>query len=142
MIKNLEILVLTLLLSSTTFSQKDTNKICFDYKTAQKIAEDLTKGDAAIEELKKTQKLVGQLQETIVGKDSVINDFKSKDSICDQQNKINLEAKNKQANVITGLEKDVSNLTKENENLRTGLKWIGGGFLGTLISLLTFAMAK
>jgi wobble nucleotide-excising tRNase len=142
MIKNLGILLFTLLLSSTTFSQKDTNKICFDYKTAQKIAADLVKGDAAVEELKKTQKLVGQLQETIVEKDSVINDFKSKDSVCDQQIKIHVEAQNKQTNVITGLEKDVSNLTKENENLRTGLKWIGGGFLGTLISLLTFAMAK
>ena len=102
----------------------------------------MVKGDAAVEELKKTQKLVGQLQETIVEKDSVINDFKSKDSVCDQQIKIHVEAQNKQTNVITGLEKDVSNLTKENENLRTGLKWIGGGFLGTLISLLTFAMAK
>ena len=142
MIKNLGILVLTLLLSSTTFSQKDTNKICFDYKTAQKIAEDLTKGDAAVEELKKTQKLVGQLQETIVGKDSVINDYKSKDSICDKQIKIHVEAQNKQSNVITGLEKDVSNLTKENENLKTGIKWLGGGFVGMLISLLTFTMIK
>jgi len=142
MIKNLGTLVLTLLLSSTTFSQKDTNKICFDYKTAQKIAEDLTKGDAAVEELKKTQKLVGQLQETIVRKDSVINDYKAKDSICDQQNKINLEAKNKQTNVIIGLEKDVTNLTRENENLKTGVKWLGGGFVGILISFFTFALVK
>lgn len=142
MIKNLRILIILLLLSSTTFSQKDTNKICFDYKTAQKIAADLVKGDAAIEELNKTQKLVGQLQETIIEKDSVINDYKVKDSICDQQNRINLEAKNKQANIITGLEKDVTNLTRENENLKTGIKWVGGGFLGILISFLTFTIVK
>ncbi len=85
MIKNLKILTITLLLSSTTFSQKDTSKVCFDYKTAQKIAVDLVKGDAAIEELGKTQKLVTQLKEKIVEKDSIISDYKTKDSVCIEQ---------------------------------------------------------
>ena len=72
MIRKLKTLVITLLLSSTTFSQKDTSKICFDYKIAQSIITDLVKGDAAIEELKKTQELVLQLNETIIEKNITI----------------------------------------------------------------------
>ena len=40
------------------------------------------------------------------------------------------------------LEKDKDKLITENNNLKTGLKWVGGGFVGTLISLLTIALVK
>ena len=142
MIKNLKILTILLLLSSTTFSQKDTSKVCFDYKTAQKIAVDLVKGDAAIEELGKTQKLVTQLKEKIVEKDSVIYDYKTKDSVCIEQNKTHYDIQSKQTNIITGLEKDVTTLTTQNNNLKKGVKWLGGGFLGTLVALLTLSFVK
>lgn len=142
MIKKLKILVTTLLLSSTIFSQKDTNKICFDYKTAQKIATDLTKGDAAIKELEKIQKLVSQLNKTIIEKDSVINDYIKKDNVCIKQVTTFNELKQKQTNIITGLEKDIESLKRENENLKTGIKWVGGGFVGVLISLLTLSLVK
>ena len=142
MIKNLKILLPTLLLSLTTFSQKDTCKICFDYKTAQKIAVDLVKGDAAIEELGKTQKLVTQLNEKIVEKDSIISDYKVKDSVCIQQNKTHYDIQLKQTNIITGLEKDVTTLTTQNNNLKKGLKWVSGGFLGSLTALLILLSIK
>lgn len=142
MIKNLKILIILLLLSSTTFSQKDTSKVCFDYKTAQKIAVDLVKGDAAIEELGKTQKLVTQLNEKIVEKDSIIFDYKTKDSVCIEQNKTHYDIQSKQTNIITGLEKDVTTLTTQNNNLKKGVKWLGGGFLGTLVALLTLSFVK
>ena len=44
--------------------------------------------------------------------------------------------------VITGLEKDVANLTTQNTNLKKGIRWVAGGFLGTLISFLTFSLVK
>lgn len=125
-----------------TFSQNDINKICFDEPTAKKIAADLVKGDSAKAELEKTQKLVKQLNEKIVEKDSVIRDYVKKDTNYINQVKSYAEIKEKQSVLVTGLEKDKEKLITENNNLKTGLKWLGGGFLGTLISLLTFALVK
>ena len=122
MIKKLKILLPILLLSLTTFSQKDTSKVCFDYKTAQKIATDLVKGDAAVEELGKTQKLVFQLNEKIVEKDSVILFYIKKDTNYINQVKSYAEIKEKQSILVTGLEKDKDKLITENNNLKTGLK--------------------
>jgi len=126
----------------TIFSQSDINKICFDHKTAQKIAADLVKGDSAKAELQKTQKLVLQLNQTIVEKDSVINDYIKKDSTCIKQVATFNELKQKQTSIITGLEKDVESFKRENKNLKTGVKWLGGGFVGVLISLLTLSLVK
>jgi len=126
----------------TIFSQNDINKICFDQSTAKKIAADLVKGDSAKAELEKTQKLVKQLNEKIVEKDSVIRDYVKKDTNYITQVKSYAEIKEKQSVLVTGLEKDKEKLITENNNLKTGLKWLGGGFLGTLISLLTFALVK
>jgi len=142
MIKKLKILTISLLLSLTSFSQTDTSKICFDYKIAQRIASDLVRGDKAIAELEETNNLVFQLKETIVQKDSVINVYIQKDSICQKQNQLNFDIQQKQKNIISGLEKDVENLKRENQNLRTGIKWVGGGFVGVLASFIIFAMIK
>ena len=135
-------MLITLLLNLTIFSQNDINKICFDQSTAKKIAADLVKGDSAKAELEKTQKLVKQLNEKIVEKDSVIRDYIKKDTNYINQVKSYAEIKEKQSVLVTGLEKDKEKLITENNNLKTGLKWLGGGFLGTLISLLTFALVK
>ena len=135
-------MLITLLLNLTIFSQNDINKICFDQSTAKKIAADLVKGDSAKAELEKTQKLVKQLNEKIVEKDSVIRDYVKKDTNYITQVKSYAEIKEKQSVLVTGLEKDKEKLITENNNLKTGLKWLGGGFLGTLISLLTFALVK
>ena len=142
MVKKLGILLITLLPNLTIFSQNDINKICFDQSTAKKIAADLVKGDSAKAELEKTQKLVKQLNEKIVEKDSVIRDYVKKDTNYINQVKSYAEIKEKQSVLVTGLEKDKEKLITENNNLKTGLKWVGGGFLGTLISLLTFALVK
>jgi hypothetical protein len=126
----------------TIFSQNDINKICFDQPTAKKIAADLVKGDSAKAELEKTKKLVFQLNEKIVEKDSVILFYIKKDTNYINQVKNYAEIKEKQSILVTGLEKDKDKLITENNNLKTGLKWVGGGFVGTLISLLTFALVK
>jgi ribosomal protein L4 len=126
----------------TIFSQNDINKVCFDQSTAKKIAADLVKGDSAKVELDKTKKLVLQLNEKIVEKDSVILFYIKKDTNYINQVKSYAEIKEKQSILVTGLEKDKDKLITENNNLKTGLKWVGGGFVGTLISLLTFALVK
>ena len=135
-------MLITLLLNLTIFSQNDINKVCFDQSTAKKIAADLVKGDSAKVELDKTKKLVLQLNEKIVEKDSVILFYIKKDTNYINQVKSYAEIKEKQSILVTSLEKDKEKLITENNNLKTGLKWIGGGFVGTLISLLTFALVK
>lgn len=135
-------MLITLLLNLTSFSQNDINKVCFDQSTAKKIAADLVKGDSAKVELDKTKKLVLQLNEKIVEKDSVILFYIKKDTNYINQVKSYAEIKEKQSILVTGLEKDKDKLITENNNLKTGLKWVGGGFVGTLISLLTFALVK
>ena len=135
-------MLITLLLNLTIFSQNDINKVCFDQSTAKKIAADLVKGDSAKVELDKTKKLVLQLNEKIVEKDSVILFYIKKDTNYINQVKSYAEIKEKQSILVTGLEKDKEKLITENNNLKTGLKWVGGGFVGTLISLLTFALVK
>jgi len=126
----------------TIFSQNDINKVCFDQSTAKKIAADLVKGDSAKAELEKTKKLIFQLNEKIVEKDSVILFYIKMDTNYINQVKSYAEIKEKQSILVTGLEKDKEKLITENNNLKTGLKWVGGGFVGTLISLLTFALVK
>ena len=142
MVKKLGILLITLLLNLTIFSQSDINKICFDRKTAQKIAIDLVKGDSAKAELDKTKKLVSQLNEKIVEQDSTIKAYIKKDTNYITQIKAYADIKEKQSVINKGLEKDVEKLKTENENLKTGIKWVGGGFLGVLISLLTLSLVK
>ena len=135
-------MLITLLLNLTIFSQNDINKVCFDQSTAKKIAADLVKGDSAKAELEKTKKLVFQLNEKIIEKDSIILFYIKKDTNYINQVKSYAEIKEKQSILVTGLEKDKEKLVIENNNLKTGLKWVGGGFVGTLISLLTFALVK
>ena len=72
MLTKLKILIVLLLLSLTSFSQKDTSRICFSYSKAKQIAIDLVRGDSAITELKITNKLVWQLNEKISTQDSTI----------------------------------------------------------------------
>ena len=114
MVKKLGILITTLLLSSTIFSQKDTSKICFDYKVAKQIALDLTKGDSAKAELEVTKDLVKKLNGKIAEQDSVIKIYVKKDTNYLSQVKTYSDIQEKKSVIIAGLEKDVTNLTDKN----------------------------
>jgi hypothetical protein len=48
----------------------------------------------------------------------------------------------KQKTIITGLEGDVAKLTSKNERLKKGLKWLGGGFVASLLSVVTLVTIK
>ena len=142
MLTKLKILIVLLLLSLTSFSQKDTSKICFSYSKAKQIAIDLVRGDSAITELKITNKLVWQLNEKISTQDSTITLY-----IVKEQNYISQinnydKISTKKDEIITGLEKDVAKLTKKNNNLKSGLKYLGGGFVASILTIITLTLIK
>ena len=142
MLTKLKILIVLLLLSLTSFSQKDTSKICFSYSKAKQIAIDLVRGDSAITELKITNKLVWQLNEKISTQDSTITLYITKEqnyiSQINNYDKISI----KKDEIITGLEKDVTKLTKKNNRLKTGLKYLGGGFVASILTIITLIAIK
>ena len=142
MLTKLKILIVLLLLSLTSFSQKDTSKICFSYSKAKQIAIDLVRGDSAIAELKITNKLVWQLNEKISTQDSTITLYIAKEqnyiSQINNYDKISI----KKDEIITGLEKDVVQLTKKNNRLKSGLKYLGGGFVASILTIITLTLIK
>ena len=142
MLKKLKILLPILLLSSITFSQKDTSKVCFSYDIAKMVAIDLVRGDSAIAELEKAYELIYSLNQKTFRQDSIIQDFIKKDTnyIIQIQNYIKIDKE--QYSIISGLEDDVSTLQKSNNRLKKGLKWLGAGFAATLVSLLTLITLK
>ena len=142
MLTKLKILIVLLLLSLTSFSQKDTSRICFSYSKAKQIAIDLVKGDSAIAELKITNKLVWQLNEKISTQDSTITLYIAKEQNYISQINNYDKISTKKDEIITGLEKDVTKLTKKNNRLKSGLKYLGGGFVASILTIITLTLIK
>ena len=142
MLTKLKILIVLLLLSLTSFSQKDTSRICFSYSKAKQIAIDLVRGDSAITELKITNKLVWQLNEKISTQDSTITLYIAKEQNYISQINNYDKISTKKDEIITGLEKDVTKLTKKNNRLKTGLKYLGGGFVASILTIITLTLIK
>jgi len=142
MLTKLKILIVLLLLSLTSFSQKDTSKICFSYSKAKQIAIDLVRGDSAIAELKIINKLVWQLNEKISTQDSTITLYITKEQNYISQINNYDKISTKKDEIITGLEKDVTKLTKKNNRLKTGLKYLGGGFVASILTIITLIAIK
>lgn len=142
MATKLRILIVLLLLSLTSFSQKDTSKICFPYSKAKQIAIDLVRGDSVLAELKLTNKLVWQLNEKISTQDSIITLYIAKEqnyiSQINNYDKIII----KKDEIITGLESDVTKLSRKNNRLKSGLKFLGGGFVASVLVIVTLIAIK
>lgn len=131
-----------LILSSSSFSQTVTDKICFSHDKARAIAIDLTRGDSAIAELRVVNKMVWQLNEKIDAKDSTINIYIAKEKNYLAQTATYEKVIAVQDTVIKGLEKDVTDLTRKNTNLKRGVKWLGGGFVASVLVILTLTLVK
>ena len=131
-----------LILSSNSFSQIDTNRICFSYNKAKSIALDLVKGDSAIAELKLANKLIWQLNEKSDAQDSLVTLYAAKEENYVGQIANYDQILLKQDEIITGLEGDVKTLTRKNDILKKGLKWLGGGFVASLLSVVTLVTIK
>lgn len=125
-----------------SFSQKDTSKICFDYTTAQLIAIDLVRGDSAVAELQQVHQKNATLEQIIKNQQQIL-------TLCEDKN-INYTTQIttyqniviKHEKVISDLESDIKDLTRKNTNLKRGLKWMGGGLIGTISALTLLILIK
>jgi hypothetical protein len=86
--------------------------------------------------------MVWQLNEKIDTKDSTINIYIVKEKnylkqVADYEKIVTV-----QDTIIKGLEKDVTDLTNKNTNLKRGVKWLGGGFLASLLVVLILVAVK
>ena len=124
------------------FSQKDTSKICFDYTTAQRIAIDLVRGDSAIAELQQVHQKNLTLQQIIKNQQQILNLCEDKNINYTTQITTYQNIVIKHENVIRDLESDVNKLSRKNTNLKRGLKWMGGGLIGTLSALTLLILIK
>ncbi len=131
-----------LILSLNGFSQKDTSKICFTYSTAKLIAVDLVKGDSAIAELKVINKMVWQLNEKINAQDSLVTLYVVKEQNYVSQIDNYDQISNKHKTITTGLESDVITLTRKNNRLKKGIKLVSGGFVASVLIIITLVTIK
>ncbi len=139
-------LVSTLLLSLTLFSQTGTNNrqnpvVCISQSTAQNIAADLLRLDSVSVELKETKTLLQKTEQKTLQQDSLIYYHQQKVLIYKQEIEIQNERFNICSNRVTKLESDVANLAKKNKNLKKWLTGIGGGFIASVgILVAVFAI--
>jgi hypothetical protein len=131
-----------LILSLNGFSQKDTSKICFTYSTAKLIAVDLVKGDSAIAELKVINKMVWQLNEKINAQDSLVTLYVVKEQNYVSQIDNYDQISNKHKTITTGLESDIITLTRKNNRLKKGIKLVSGGFVASVLIIITLVTIK
>jgi hypothetical protein len=86
--------------------------------------------------------MVWQLNEKIDAKDSTINIYISKETNYLKQVANYEKIVTVQDTVIKGLENDVTELTRKNTNLKKGIKWLGGGFVSSILVILTLMVIK
>ena len=129
-------LVITILISWTAFSQKGMdstpNTKCFTIPVVKQIAKDLLKGDSAIAQLKLTQQQLDSTEKKVSIKDSIISSYRQKESnfntiIGYEQNKYNtLEAYNKKIE-----------LNLKTEKVKSKFKsYLSGGLFAIIIGAL------
>jgi len=93
-------------------------------------------------ELKVVNKLVYQLNEKIDSQDSIIVLYTEKEKNYSSQIDSYEKISDKKDKIITGLKKDVTDLTRKNNNLKSGIKWLGGGFVASVLTIITFIVVK
>ena len=136
MVKKSAIFVIPLLLSYTIFSQTDTNKICLPYDMVQKISVELIQKDSLEKELQETQKLVTIFNTKISFQDSTITLLEQKEvNYLSQIDNLVMQDSLHTEEVIR-LKEENSELERKNKNLKTTVKILGGGLLGTLAALI------
>jgi len=93
-------------------------------------------------ELKVVNKLVYQLNEKIDSQDSIIVLYTEKEKNYSSQIDNYEKISDKKDKIIIGLKKDVTDLTRKNNNLKSGIKWLGGGFVASVLTIITFIVVK
>lgn len=127
-------LILTLSLSLTAFSQTDTStKLkCLPVTTFKKIAQDLLRGDSAIAELKLANEQLDKMEEKVALKDSVISTM-----VIKENNYVSIiGAQDEKYKVLEGYTKKLEFQLKK-EKVKGKFKTIlGGGMIAVLGVLL------
>lgn len=142
MVKKLKIFPVIILLSFTSFSQKDTSKIYLPYHVAKLIAIDLVQGDSVRAELKQTKEILSTTQDKIKVQDTVIMFYEKKEIEHKAEIKI-FEQKEKTNNDnIKDLKEKNATLEQKNGNLRAATHWLGGGLIATLTTLIALLSFK
>jgi len=122
-------------MSFPIFSQKDTSRVCIPYHVAQKIAIELTQKDSLVNELDYTQKILLESKNTIRFQDSTIRTFDLKEIEYKKEIQ-NLETQNTtHTDKVKSLQEENQELNRKNKNLKSAVKWLGGGLAGTLATL-------
>ena len=137
-------LVSTLLLSLTLFSQTDTNNkqqptVCIPQSIAQKIAVDLLRLDSVSVELTTTQQVLRKTETKVAKQDSVIQTYLEKIQTYQKESVDQTERYKTCTGRVTKLEEDITTLTEKNRKLKNLAKGLGGGLvtsLGTLVLLI------
>ena len=136
MVKKSAIYVILLLLSYTTFSQTDTNRICLPYDIVQKISVELIQKDSLEKELQETQTLMVLYKSKISIQDSTISILEQKEvNYLDQIDNLTMQD-SLHTEEVSRLKEENSELERKNKNLKTTVKILGGGLLGTLAALI------
>jgi phage shock protein A len=86
--------------------------------------------------------MIWQLNEKSNAQDSLVTLYVAKEKNYIDQITNYDQILTKQKAIITGLESDVATLTSKNERLKKGLKWLGGGFVASLLSVVTLVTIK
>ncbi len=143
MATKLKMLVSTLLLSLTLFSQTGTNNkqdlVCIPHSTAQKIAMDLLRLDSVSTELTTTQQVLRKTEAKVAKQDSVVQAYLEKVQTYQKESKAQTERYKTCADRVVKLEEDVTTLTEKNRKLKNLAKGLGGGIvasIGTLVLLI------
>ena len=134
MVKKLILLGITIILSLTTFSQKDTSKIILSYDIAKLIVIDLVKGDSIKAELDNTQQLLQVTQNKVSTQDSIIVLYEKKDIL--HRDEINILEKKE-----TIYQENIQNLKSTNDILtkkNNRLKILSGGLI--IYAIITFIL--
>ncbi len=126
-------LILTLSLSLTAFSQTDTKEKlkCLPVSTFKKIAQDLLKGDSAIAELKLTNEQLVKTEEKVALKDSVISTM-----VIKEKNYVEIiGTQDKKYEVLEGYTKKLEFQLKK-EKVKGKFKSILGGSMIAILGVL------
>lgn len=138
-------LVVTLLLSLTAFSQSDTNnepQVCMPLSKARLVAQDLLRLDSLKEEHKTTLFILSSTQKKVLSLDSTVNAKDDKIQFYTKELSTSEQKYKTASDRASELEKNVTTLQTKNQNLQGWIKGLGGGLISTATILLTALLIK
>ena len=137
--KKLFILGTTLLLSLTSFSQKDTNKVdsvlVLPYSIAVQVAEDLVRYDECKEVLATSLELLDIANEKIYTQQLIIDESTIKYVLCRDQ----VDLEQEQSKV---LKKSLADLSKQNKSLKNQRNLFGAGAGAAILTTILVLFIK